>query len=123
DSTHQPRAQNRICTSQFAGRATRTLGRRRTHDRFRSRGATTHAQGARCGSGNHLTFIVFDGGEGSGKSTQATRIAQWLRDRGLEVVLTFEPGDTKMGAQMRDVLLHGDAPLDARSELMLMLAD
>jgi len=70
-----------------------------------------------------LTFIVFEGGEGSGKSTQAARIVQWLRDRGVEVVLTFEPGDTKMGAQMRDVLLHGDAPLDARTELLLMLAD
>ena len=40
-----------------------------------------------------------------------------------EVVLTFEPGDTKLGAQVRDLLLHVDVPVDARTELLLMLAD
>jgi dTMP kinase len=70
-----------------------------------------------------VTFIVVEGGEGSGKSTQVDRLAASLRARGCEVVVTFEPGDTKMGAQMREVLLHGDAPLDARTELLLMLAD
>ncbi len=70
-----------------------------------------------------MTFIVLEGGEGSGKSTQAARLASWLAENGHEVVSTFEPGDTKMGAQMRDVLLHGDAPLDAHAELLLLLAD
>ena len=70
-----------------------------------------------------MTFIVLEGGEGSGKSTQGARLASWITDRGHEVVSTFEPGDTKMGAQMREVLLHGDAPLDPRAELLLMLAD
>jgi len=70
-----------------------------------------------------VTFIVLEGGEGSGKSTQGARLASWITDRGHEVVSTFEPGDTKMGAQMREVLLHGDAPLDPRAELLLMLAD
>jgi dTMP kinase len=70
-----------------------------------------------------VTFIVFEGGEGSGKSTQAERLAVSLRDRGVDVVLTFEPGDTKVGAQLREVLLHLDATIDARTELLLMLAD
>lgn len=70
-----------------------------------------------------MTFVVVEGGEGSGKSTQVQLLASWLRERGYEVVVTFEPGDTKMGAQMREVLLHGDAPLDERAELLLMLAD
>jgi dTMP kinase len=70
-----------------------------------------------------VTFVVVEGGEGSGKSTQVQRLAAWLRARGREVVVTFEPGDTKMGAQMREVLLHGDAPLDDHAELLLMLAD
>jgi dTMP kinase len=70
-----------------------------------------------------MTFIVLEGGEGSGKSTQARRLASWLRKEGREVVLTFEPGDTPAGAQVRDVLLHGDAPIDPRAELLLMLAD
>jgi dTMP kinase len=70
-----------------------------------------------------VTFVVVEGGEGSGKSTQVQLLASWLRERGYEVVVTFEPGDTKMGAQMREVLLHGDAPLDERAELLLMLAD
>ena len=70
-----------------------------------------------------MTFIVLEGGEGSGKSTQAERLVSWLRAQGHDVVATYEPGDTKFGAQLRDVLLHGDAPLDARTELLLMLAD
>jgi dTMP kinase len=70
-----------------------------------------------------VTFIVLEGGEGSGKSTQAERLVSWLRAQGREVVATYEPGDTKFGAQLRDALLHGDAPLDARTELLLMLAD
>ena len=70
-----------------------------------------------------MTFVVLEGGEGSGKSTQASRLASWMAEQGHEVVSTFEPGDSKLGAQMRDLLLHGEGPLDARSELLLMLAD
>jgi dTMP kinase len=70
-----------------------------------------------------VTFIVLEGGEGSGKSTQAERLGQWLRAEGREVVSTFEPGDTRVGAQIRDVLLHSDSALDPRAELLLMLAD
>jgi dTMP kinase len=70
-----------------------------------------------------VTFIVFEGGEGSGKSTQAERLAATLSSGAREVVLTFEPGDTKLGAQVRDLLLHVDVPVDPRTELLLMLAD
>jgi len=69
-----------------------------------------------------MTFIVLEGGEGSGKSTQAALLAEWLLGRGAEVVPTFEPGDTVAGAQIRALLLH-DAEIDARTELLLMLAD
>jgi dTMP kinase len=70
-----------------------------------------------------VTFVVVEGGEGCGKSTQTERLAAWLRAQGHDVVTTFEPGDTKVGAQLRDVLLHSDSPLDARTELLMMLAD
>lgn len=70
-----------------------------------------------------MTFVVVEGGEGCGKSTQTERLAAWLRAQGHDVVTTFEPGDTKVGAQLRDVLLHSDSPLDARTELLMMLAD
>jgi len=68
-------------------------------------------------------FIVLEGGEGVGKSTQVGLLAEALRAAGHEVVVTYEPGDTKSGAELRAVLLHADAPLDPRAELLLMLAD
>ena len=43
-------------------------------------------------------FIVLEGGDGVGKSTQARLLADWLAAAGHEVVLTFEPGDTEVGA-------------------------
>ena len=68
-------------------------------------------------------LIVVEGGEGVGKSTQVERLAAALRASGREVVVTFEPGDTKTGAELRSALLHADAALDPRTELLLMLAD
>jgi dTMP kinase len=68
-------------------------------------------------------FIVVEGGEGVGKSTQVPRLAASLRASGREVVVTHEPGDTKLGAELRAVLLHADTDLDARAELLLMIAD
>jgi dTMP kinase len=68
-------------------------------------------------------FIVVEGGEGVGKSTQVPRLAASLRASGREVVVTHEPGDTKLGAELRAVLLHADNHLDARAELLLMIAD
>jgi dTMP kinase len=68
-------------------------------------------------------FVVFEGGEGSGKSTQSAMLARRLRSEGRNVVETFEPGGTARGALLRSVLLDDDTPLDARAELLLMAAD
>ena len=64
-------------------------------------------------------FIVFEGGEACGKSTQARRLA----DR-LGALFTFEPGATALGQQMRAIVLDPDTPdLDARAEALLIAAD
>jgi dTMP kinase len=69
-------------------------------------------------------FIAFEGGEGAGKSTQVKRLAEALRDRGREVVTTFEPGDTPLGKQLRGILLgHDTGPINARAEALLYAAD
>ncbi len=68
-------------------------------------------------------FIVFEGGEGSGKTTQLRGLAQRLRDAGLNVVETFEPGATERGRAFRAALLDDHRPLDPRAELLLMNAD
>jgi dTMP kinase len=68
-------------------------------------------------------FVVLEGGDGSGKSTQARALAERLRDAGVEVVVTFEPGATPVGRALRAVLLDGaDAPVP-RAEALLMAAD
>ncbi|MET7463745.1 MFS transporter, partial [Nonomuraea sp. NPDC005501] len=50
-------------------------------------------------------FVAFEGGEGSGKTTQSRMIAIWLRDQGYDVVQTREPGSTKVGMRLRAILL------------------
>ena len=68
-------------------------------------------------------FITLEGGEGAGKSTQQTRIAEWLEAHGRQVVETREPGGTLVSEQIRKVLLDTrNAGLDRRAELMLMFA-
>ena len=68
-------------------------------------------------------FIVLEGGDGSGKSTQARLLVAALRAAGHIVTETFEPGATSTGAKIRSLLLDDDAPLDARAELLMMAAD
>jgi dTMP kinase len=68
-------------------------------------------------------FVVLEGGDGSGKSTQAARLAAWLRARGLAVVETFEPGSGPTGAVLRELLLHGPEPVAPVTEALLMAAD
>jgi dTMP kinase len=51
-------------------------------------------------------FIAFEGGEGAGKSTQARMLAEALRNRGMEVLLTREPGGTPGAEAIRSLLLH-----------------
>ena len=68
-------------------------------------------------------FIAFEGGEGSGKSTQIGLLATALRDRGFEVVVTQEPGATNVGRRIRDLLLHDDEAVAPRAEALLFAAD
>jgi dTMP kinase len=68
-------------------------------------------------------FVVLEGGDGSGKSTQSARLAGWLREQGLTVVETFEPGSGPTGAVLREVLLHGPEPVAPVTEALLMAAD
>jgi dTMP kinase len=68
-------------------------------------------------------FIVLEGGDATGKTTQVERLAARLRERGHEVVSTFEPGATALGARLRQLLLDGDHPVDPVAEALLMAAD
>ena len=68
-------------------------------------------------------FITFEGPEGSGKSTQLPQLAQFLEEKGLSVVRTREPGVTKIGDQIREVLVRMDnTELHPRTEILLFLA-
>lgn len=68
-------------------------------------------------------FITLEGGEGTGKSTQARRLAAWLRARGREVVETREPGGSPGAEAVRHVLLSGAAqPLGPAAEALLFAA-
>ena len=68
-------------------------------------------------------FITFEGGEGGGKSTQAARMAGYLRGKGLEVLETREPGGTPESEALRDLLVQGDPNRwSALSELLLITA-
>lgn len=69
-------------------------------------------------------FITFEGGEGAGKTTLITKIAQTLA-AGTErsIVCTREPGGSFVGQALREVLLHAPQPLDARAEALLFAAD
>jgi len=68
-------------------------------------------------------FITFEGIDGCGKTTQLRLTAAWLREQGFDVLETFEPGDTALGAQIRSLLLSGEHVPAAETELLLFLAD
>lgn len=68
-------------------------------------------------------FIVLEGGDATGKSTQLERLVTRLQARGIEVVATFEPGATPLGQRLRTLLLDGDDPVDPIAEALLMAAD
>ncbi len=68
-------------------------------------------------------FIVFEGGEGTGKSTQVGALATTLRAEGYDVVVTREPGGPPVAERIREVLLDPDAgDMDARTEALLYAA-
>ena len=69
-------------------------------------------------------FIVFEGGDGVGKTTQVERLCSWLASTGREVVRTFEPGDTAVGARIRRIVLDpATGDLAPRAEALLYAAD
>ncbi|MDQ3981056.1 MAG: dTMP kinase [Actinomycetota bacterium] len=69
-------------------------------------------------------FVVFEGGDGSGKSTQMSALVRWLEARGADVVTTREPGGTEIGRRVRDVLLDPDlGDMNPRTEALLYAAD
>jgi len=69
-------------------------------------------------------FVCFEGGEGSGKSTQSALLAERLEARGHVVRLTFEPGDTPVGVEMRRIVLSPETgELSHRTEMLLYAAD
>ena len=75
-------------------------------------------------SGPSGLFVAFEGGEGSGKTTQARLVAIWLRELGYDVVTTHEPGATKVGMRLRALLLDtAHAGMSAHAEALMYAAD
>ena len=70
-------------------------------------------------------FITLEGPEGSGKTTAARHLAEWLRERGVSTVLTQEPGGTPLGEEVRRIVLHMRGmsdDLDPRADALLYAA-
>ena len=68
-------------------------------------------------------FIVLDGPDGCGKSTQAELLVDWLRDSGVETSRFRDPGDTAIGERIRDILLNPEhLAMNTRTELLLYMA-
>lgn len=67
-------------------------------------------------------FITFEGPDGSGKTTQISRLAKWFAERGFAVVCTREPGGTAAAEKIRDIVLDPKLPIKAEAETLLYLA-
>ena len=68
-------------------------------------------------------FIVLDGPDGCGKSTQTKMLAQWLTEQKVEVETFRDPGGTEIGEQIRQILLNPQhVAMDTRTELLLYMA-
>lgn len=68
-------------------------------------------------------FITFEGGDGSGKTTQAELLDAWLRERGETTLRSREPGGTEVGEQLREIVLHHRGEISSRAEALLYAAD
>jgi dTMP kinase len=80
-----------------------------------------HPKEAPAGNG---FFLALEGGDGAGKSTQVEVLAEWIRAKGHEVVVTKEPGATPVGKRLRSILLDvSESGLSHRSEALLYAAD
>ncbi|ASY25858.1 dTMP kinase [Candidatus Planktophila versatilis] len=80
--------------------------------------------GAITGAQTQSIFIAFEGGEGTGKSTQSKLLAKWLEQEAETVLLTREPGGTTLGKDLRTILLgHETGAISPRAEALLYAAD
>jgi len=80
--------------------------------------------GSITGASTKGVFIAFEGGEGSGKSTQVKLLKKWLEGQGHDVLLTREPGGTELGKGLREILLsHETGDISPRAEALLYAAD
>lgn len=68
-------------------------------------------------------FLTFEGGDGSGKSTQSALLTEWLTARGETVVHAREPGGTELGVELREIILHRRGYIAPRAEALLYAAD
>ena len=68
-------------------------------------------------------FLTIEGGDGAGKTTQATLLEEWLIGDGATVLRTREPGGTEVGVLIRDIVLHHPGEIAARAEALLYAAD
>ncbi|GAA3875638.1 hypothetical protein GCM10022381_17930 [Leifsonia kafniensis] len=68
-------------------------------------------------------FITFEGGDGSGKSTQARLLTDWLQEQGHSVLRSREPGGTEVGIEIREIVLHHRGDIAPRAEALLYAAD
>lgn len=68
-------------------------------------------------------FITFEGGDGSGKSTQSAILIDWLRSSGRTVVESREPGGTDLGLELRELVLHRRGEMAPRAEALIYAAD
>jgi dTMP kinase len=68
-------------------------------------------------------FITFEGGDGSGKSTQSELLVRWLQGQGRTVVVSREPGGTELGEELREIVLHRRGEIAPRAEALIYAAD
>ena len=71
---------------------------------------------------NEGLFITLEGGDGSGKTTQIELLASYLNERGIDVHITREPGGTRLGEALREIILHNVDPINDKVELLLLFA-
>lgn len=81
-----------------------------------------HAPRAASAGGPGL-FVTFEGGDGAGKTTQASMLEEWLTAQRRDVVRTREPGGTEVGVRIREIVLHHRGHIAARAEALLYAAD
>jgi dTMP kinase len=118
-----------VLTWRVLGSAVRTERAAAAADRNGDGDGATNGAGGRVVSGadgprpRRGVFIAFEGGDGSGKSTQLQLLRAHLEELGLDVVVTREPGGTEIGERIRDILLDpASAALSDRAEALLYAA-